>query len=140
MFEVTPLPVCAYQYAEAYSVPLQIIQAVRIKESGGNQGVGKVCANSDGSCDIGAMQINEWWLPKLHKQNIDANLLIEDECVNIAVGTWILAANFYQHKNWADALAVYNTGKKNTVIGQRYAEQVIKIYKALNRPNNQKTQ
>lgn len=137
MLEVMPLPVCAYQYAEAYSVPLQIIQAVRIKESGGNHGVGKVCANSDGSCDIGAMQINEWWLPTLHKQNIDANLLIEDECVNIAVGTWILAANFYQHKNWADALAVYNTGKKNTVIGQQYAEQVIKIYKALTSSSNQ---
>lgn len=140
MLDVAPLPHCGYEYAEAYSVPPQMIQAVRIKESGGNHGVGRVCANRDGSCDIGAMQINEYWLPRLHKQNIDSNLLVNDECVNIAVGTWILAANYYHQKNWVDALAVYNTGRVKSPVGQRYAEQVIKIYNSLTTNGGQKTQ
>lgn len=128
MIDFLPLPACGYDYAEAYKVPPALVQAIRIKESSANPNVGKVCKNSDGSCDLGVMQINEWWLDKLHKQNITAKILIEDECVNLAVGTWILATNYFHHKDWKVALAVYNTGKPNTQTGFNYADSVLTIF------------
>lgn len=120
-----PLPDCAIEFANTYSVPIEIVAAVRQVESGGNHAVGRVCRNKNGTCDIGAMQINEYWLPMLHKQNISAKLLIENECVNMAVGTWILSSNFYSYKNWTSALSAYNTGKPNSPVGLRYAQKVL---------------
>lgn len=124
---MTPLPNCAYDIASAYDVPISIVQAVRHVESGGKHGVGRVCANKNGTCDIGAMQINEIWLPALHKQNISDTLLVADECVNIAVGVWILSSNFYQYGNWTAALSAYNTGKPSSPVGLRYAEKVLRF-------------
>lgn len=119
-----PLPACAIDFAEHYQVPIQIIEAVRQVESGGNHGVGKVCNNKNGSCDIGAMQINTYWLPMLHKQNITDTLLETNECVNIAVGTWILSSNLHSYKNWQAALSAYNTGKPDSPVGLKYAQKV----------------
>lgn len=128
MVSFLPLPACGFEYAQIYNIPPALVQAVRIKESSANPKVGKVCKNRDGSCDLGVMQINEWWLPKLQKQNITSEVLLENECVNIAVGSWILASNYYAHKDWAKALSVYNTGKVNSSTGRSYAKEVLSIF------------
>lgn len=127
-----PIPDCAINIADAYQVPIEIVVAVRHVESSGNHGVGKVCGNKNGSCDIGAMQINEYWLPRLHKQNISDKLLIENECVNIAVGTWILSSNYHSYKDWTAALSAYNTGRPSTPVGLKYAEKVLSNIKSPN--------
>lgn len=122
-----PMPPCALDFAEYYQVPIQIVESVRRVESGGNHGVGRVCNNKNGSCDIGAMQINTYWLPMLHKQNITDTVLENNECVNIAVGVWILSTNFYSYGNWEAALSAYNTGKPNSEVGLRYAKKVLTL-------------
>lgn len=76
------------------------------------------------SYDIGLCQINNWWLKKLNiknhellnpKKNIFVAAKIYNENVKICKG------NIYC------ALSMYNTGKKKSIIGNKYAKRVIKI-------------
>ncbi len=72
-----------------YGVPAKLLVAIAKVETGINPStVGK--KNKDGSYDIGLMQINSGWLPKLSKYNITENDLFKP-CTNIMVGAWILS-------------------------------------------------
>ncbi|AOK42593.1 lytic transglycosylase domain-containing protein [Burkholderia vietnamiensis] len=63
--------------------------------------------NANGSEDIGLMQINSAWLPKLAQYGIRREHLF-NACVNAYVGAWILAANIRQFgPNWK-AVGAYN--------------------------------
>lgn len=99
---------CYEQAAQHYKLPVELIRAVASVESGGlNPDV--VSKNSNGTKDIGRMQINTSWLKHLKAHRIEeADLL--DECKNILVGTWILAQNVSQMGlNW-EAVGAYNVG------------------------------
>lgn len=122
---VQPIPECATQIAEQYKIPLDVLKAIRRVESSGNPNVGRVCGNRNGTCDLGVMQINTSWLPRLHKNGISATLLVSNQCMNIAVGAWVLASNIYQYGDMRAALSAYNTGKPASTVGLRYAEKVL---------------
>lgn len=64
--------------------------------------------NRNGSWDIGLMQINSGWLPVLARAGIDARRLIQDPCVNIAVGGLILHQNIQQYGMSWKAVGAYN--------------------------------
>lgn len=66
--------------------------------------------NSDGSRDIGIMQINTWWLPTLKKYGITEKDLF-DPLTNIYVGTWILAQNMHRFGPRWKAVGAYNSSK-----------------------------
>lgn len=106
------MPPCFNEVAEHYQVPETVLMAVRIQEGGK---VGQVVGpNSDGSYDLGPMQINTWWWgdhPRsLHKLGITQESVLNDFCQNIAVGAWILSVNYDSYGNWADAISAYNRG------------------------------
>ena len=54
---------CFEQAAQRYQVPVELLKAISTVESNGNPNA--VNKNKNGSVDIGHMQINDWWLPKL---------------------------------------------------------------------------
>ena len=131
---VLALPDCAFEIADYYQVPIEIVAAVRQQESGSRgQSVGRVGPNSNGSYDLGAMHINTWWLDQQTNRNylqqwgITEHELLENECTNIAVGTWILYENITRFGEWEAALAAYNAGNPTLPVGQRYASQVLSI-------------
>jgi soluble lytic murein transglycosylase-like protein len=83
-----PQPDCLQAAAERYQVPVELVRAI-LKAEGGRPGL--AVRNKNGSFDLGPMQINTIWLPSLHPLGITLAQLRDDYCVNVAVGTWILA-------------------------------------------------
>ena len=78
--------------------------------------------------DIGVCQINNWWLDKLDLDNED---LLDPE-TNIEVAASIYAQNLKRcNYEIYCALSLYNTGKKNSTIGYKYAKKVLRARKKL---------
>jgi soluble lytic murein transglycosylase-like protein len=102
---------CYKEAAARYQVSERLLRAIAKVESSGRNAQTVVNVNTDGSRDIGRMQINSGWLPPLAKFGIGEKEL-RDECVSITVGAWIVAQNI-QNKglNW-DAIGAYNVGCK----------------------------
>jgi len=90
----------AYQH-----VSTQLVHAIAQHESG--MRANAVNMNSNGTEDIGLMQINSSWLPKLARYGIRRQDLF-NPCVNGYVGTWILASNIRQFGPTWKAVGAYN--------------------------------
>lgn len=101
----------AHCYTEAAHLanlhPL-LVQAVAKTESEFNANA--INVNTNGSIDIGTMQINSSHLGWLKRYGVTAEGLRKDACLNIKVGTLILAQNIAKYgQNW-DAIGAYNVG------------------------------
>jgi len=96
---------CFEQAAKRYRVPAQILKSISRIESGGNPAA--FHRNSNGSRDIGHMQINSAWLPTLAKYGITQDHLT-NPCVNTHVGAWVLANNFRRLGYGWNAVGAYN--------------------------------
>lgn len=107
------LPPCAFEIADYYKVPIELIAAVRMQEGG------KVCKKDgprfNGSYDHGPMQINSWWFEEhqgqLQQFGITEYSVTCNFCQNVSVGTWILAQELERYKDIDKALSAYNSGK-----------------------------
>ncbi len=110
---------CFRRASIRYDISQRLLEAIAHVESSGNPMA--VNQNSNGSEDIGLMQINSFWLPKLEKYGIMRQDLF-DPCVNINVGAWILADNIYRHGyNW-EAVGAYNAASQDKRL--KYARKV----------------
>jgi len=79
---------CVREIAAHFDVDLRLVKAI-LRVEGGRVGMRQ--PNTNGTHDLGPMQINTLWLPKLRERGIDEHALVWDYCTNVAVGTWILA-------------------------------------------------
>ncbi|MDE2344176.1 MAG: transglycosylase SLT domain-containing protein [Betaproteobacteria bacterium] len=79
---------CVKQAAQAYNLPVMLLQGVLATEGGH---VGEIHRNANGSYDMGPAQVNSTWLPKLAAQGITREEVINDGCLNVHIGAWILA-------------------------------------------------
>ena len=77
--------------------------------------------NTNGTYDIGLMQINSSWLPKLRRYGITESTL-KDSCINLEVGAWILAGNMQRHGNTWKAVGAYNATSSEKQVA--YAKKV----------------
>jgi soluble lytic murein transglycosylase-like protein len=69
--------------------------------------------NHNSSADLGPMQINTSWWPKLLAYGITQYDVLYDPCVNIRVGTWILASAIADGKDLYSGIGDYNSHTKN---------------------------
>jgi soluble lytic murein transglycosylase-like protein len=83
----------------------RLVRAIAQQESG--MRANAINVNANGSEDIGLMQINSSWLPKLARFGIRREHLF-NACVNAYVGTWILASNIRQFGPTWKAVGAYN--------------------------------
>lgn len=114
-----PAHACWEDAATRYQVSSVLLYAIARTESGLNpQAIGR---NSNGSRDIGLMQINSAWLPTLASHGIGERDLFEP-CVNIHVGAWILASNISRLGYTWEAVGAYNAA--NPALRRSYAEKV----------------
>ena len=81
-------PACLQQAAAHYKLPVKLLSAI-LRVEGGRAGL--AVRNSNGSFDLGPMQINTVWLSTLKPRGITLVMLRDDYCVNVAVASWILA-------------------------------------------------
>jgi hypothetical protein len=83
---------CVLSAANLYQLP-PLLLIILLHVEGGR--LGQTHENSDGSVDIGPMQINQQWLPQLadhwHASMGDTyNALDTSFCANVEAGSWIL--------------------------------------------------
>ena len=122
---------CFAEASERYGVSVPLLKAVAEVESGFRpEAVNR--ANSNGTYDVGVMQINSWWFPKLEAEYGITEADLKHPCTNINVGAWVLATNF-STLGWSwEAIGAYNagTGADKHNLRLEYAERV---YAALER-------
>jgi hypothetical protein len=87
-----PVIGCIESAAEAYRLPPAVI-VILLSVEGGS--LGHVSQNSNGTVDIGPMQVNTIWVPVVAKHwgasNSEAYTALRDNfCANVEAGTWIL--------------------------------------------------
>jgi soluble lytic murein transglycosylase-like protein len=78
---------CAVGAALHYQMPVALVHAV-MRQEGGRPGFAS--QNTNGTEDIGPMQINSIHLGELYRYGISRQRLQSDGCLNIYIGTWIL--------------------------------------------------
>jgi len=116
---------CWQSAAERYGIHPTILRAIAMTESAMN--VRAVNRNTNGSMDVGLMQINSRWFPRLAEMGIKPEDLW-DECTNVHVGAWVLAGYIRLFGyNWR-AIGAYNAGPSSSPDSERkrinYAKRV----------------
>jgi soluble lytic murein transglycosylase-like protein len=110
---------------EDFEIQPLLLKAIAQTESGQNPNALN-CANKNGSCDYGIMQINSIHLPVLKTQGITIEKLF-DEKTNIRIGAQVLKGCIKKFGFTYKTLNCYN-GKIN---GNDYYSRVIKNYDRL---------
>lgn len=117
-----PGDACSWeQVAAKYGVNPHVLYAIARTESNFNpKAVNK--ANANKTEDVGMMQINSWWFPRLQRDFGLSRADLFDACVSLDVGAWILADNMRRLVNTWDAIGAYNAVSPHK--RQRYAELI----------------
>lgn len=116
---------CWQSAAERYGIHETILRAIAITESAMDESA--INRNTNGSVDIGLMQINSRWFPQLAKMDIQPGDLW-NPCTSIHVGAWVLAGEIRRFGYTWQAIGAYNAGPALTVAREqrrrRYAQRV----------------
>ncbi len=83
--------------------------------------------NRNGTYDIGIMQINSFWIPKIKRYGGSEKSLWEP-CYNIYIGAWVLGQCIHELGLTWKAIDCYNKGKGRARERSKY---VMKVFKEL---------
>lgn len=122
---------CVQLAADRYELPASVIHAI-LKVEGGH--VGQAVMNSNGTEDLGPMQINTVWLPRLAPFGITRQQLQHDRCINILVGSWILARQLHSAKNMEGPVQRriwWGIGAYHSQTPQHNVKYALKVWRAL---------
>ncbi len=124
---------CMLAASASYNVPQPVLYAIMLAEDGR---MGQISANSNGSYDLGIMQINSLWLPELAKhwdmsQTEVAYALVNDVCTNFNVASWILKKKIAEADgSLINGIAYYHS--RTPHLGRKYA---LRVYDIMERNN-----
>ena len=101
---------CLILAAQTYNVPPAVLYGI-YKVEGGK--VGMANRNTNGTYDLGPMQINTVWLKELTKhwrvnQKTAIHWLQNDECTNVGGAAWILRSHLDETKSLPKDIAYYD--------------------------------
>lgn len=120
------LAACLLVAAQAYAIPPAVLLGIYQVE-GGKVGQ-QVGPNTNGSYDLGPMQINTIWIPELAAEwgvsHATARQWIKDDpCTNVGVAAWILRRNLDETGDLARSIAHYHS--RTPTIGSAYKRKVV---------------
>jgi len=121
-----PYLACMLATAHFYALPPRVLPTIQAVE-GGRPGL--VHANTDGSADLGLMQINTLWLQPIagvthQTPALVARRLINDPCFSIAAAGAILRTYFNEsHGQWMVAIGDYHS--HTPALNQSYQARVM---------------
>lgn len=120
------LAACLMLAAETYNVPPAVMVGIMNVEGGK---VGQEVKNTNGTSDLGPMQINTIWLPELSRHwkvepELARSWVRDNGCVNMHVSAWILRGRLDRTRNLYTAIAHYHSATPE--FGNRYAGKVIR--------------
>jgi hypothetical protein len=116
---------CLMLAAQTYSVPPAVMVGILQVEGGA---IGQQVRNTNGSYDLGPMQINTIWVPELAEfwgveKATAAKWIRDDACTNMGVAAWILRKHLNETGSLSRAIAHYHSRTPDK--GQRYKTKVI---------------
>ncbi|MCB1532117.1 MAG: lytic transglycosylase domain-containing protein [Alphaproteobacteria bacterium] len=121
------LAACLMLASQTYSVPPAVLVGI-YKAEGGQ--IGQEVKNTNGSYDLGPMQINTIWLPDLaHRWGVNETTarkwVRDDACTNVGVAAWILKGHLEETQSLSQAIAHYHS--RTPLHGTKYKKRVISI-------------
>lgn len=127
---VTPVTAeCIDLSARAAKIPPVVLAGILAQENGK---VGQRRKNKNGTFDYGPMQINSVWLPTLAKYGIPESAVLNNGCVNVYVGAWILRSHVNDNNNdMAKAIGAYHSktpGKRDRYLAT-VAKRIVGLMK-----------
>jgi hypothetical protein len=119
---------CVNYAAAAYEIHPMVIQSV-IDVEGGK--VGTVSKNSNGTYDLGVMQINTVNIDEIQGvfPTVTLGSLIYSPCTNISVGTWMLVKRINEAGDLWKGVGNYHS--KTPKYHNRYMAKINKAYRRL---------
>ena len=127
--QLTVPAACLAAAAMTYELPPPLLTAVMAVEGGE---VGQWRENSNGSYDMGPMQINSLWVDelagRLDLSSADVTLrLVYDPCFNVGVAAWILSGHITDTDSYWQGVARYHS--RTPELGRAYAERVLEAFR-----------
>jgi len=118
MARAESIDACYRNAATRHNVDATLLWSIAMAETGGNNNaigrnyskVREPAKRVVLSEDLGTMQVNSGWLPKLRQYGITREKLLADRCLNIDVGAWILANSIKRYGATWNAVGAYNAG------------------------------
>jgi len=116
---------CLMLASQTYSVPPAVMVGILQVEGGA---IGQQVKNTNGSFDLGPMQINTIWVPELSEywgveETTAAKWIRDDVCTNMGVAAWILRKHMNETKSLSQAIAHYHSRTPSK--GYSYKAKVI---------------
>jgi soluble lytic murein transglycosylase-like protein len=133
------LAVCIFTAAQTYAVPPSVILGILHVEGGRT---GQAVGNTNGTYDLGPMQINTIWIPELARywrvsEKTALKMVRDDACVNIGVGAWILRSKMNQAGSLYNGIAWYHSATPH--LGSKYRQKVVSAmqkYRLIKQPQD----
>lgn len=132
------LKACANSAARRYHVP-EVLYLALLATEGGQ--VGREHRNANGSFDLGPAQINTIHLPELARLGITRAQIVNDGCLNLQIGAWLLARELDGHgpddpaEFWR---RVGNYNSRTPEINQKYQKRVwMNVTHSLRKPSGE---
>ncbi len=122
---------CWNYAAKEFGIETRLLKAIARVESGMNPAArGK---NTNGTTDLGLMQINSSHLKRLNELGITTASLTSDSCQSLLVGASILADMMKVYGYSWEAVGAYNAGtsKSRHPLRMSYARKVWQVYESL---------
>lgn len=97
---------CINEAAIEFNISAKLIITILNVERGKN---GQAIKNTNRSYDLGPMQVNTRWLPRLKKYGVSREDLQFNPCLNVKVGAWILSKELANETEFTKAVGNYNS-------------------------------
>ena len=121
LLPATAFPFCFDDAGRAYGVSPLLLQGIARVES--NMNPNAVNRNTNGSIDLGLMQVNSFWLKPL---GTTSDELLNDACYNVMAGAWILKGCIDRHGETWKAVGCYNAASHDKRVNYSW-----KVYREL---------
>lgn len=120
---------CMMMASHTHEVPPALLAGI-YKAEGGK--IGQQVKNTNGSFDLGPMQINTLWIPELaEKWNVSHDTahkkIRDDACTNIGVAAWILRGHIEETHSLSKAMTHYHS--RTPKYGTKYKKRVLDLMK-----------
>lgn len=102
---------CIHRAASGRPWLAQTLRALRRQEGGW---IGAEVRNADGSVDLGPMQVNSWWVPRIARlinrsEPQVRSWLRDDPCFNVDAARWIFLSALHDAKDFWRAVGIYHS-------------------------------
>lgn len=139
MITAQAFAVCIFAAAQTYAVPPSVVLGVLHVEGGK---AGMASPNTNGTYDLGPMQINTIWIPQLARywgvsSATAIRMVRDDACVNVGVGAWILRSKMNETGSLYKGIAYYHSATPH--LGGAYRQKVMRamqIYRFVRHPSD----